>query len=155
MYIKQSIRVDYDVSSNGEISKTVAIEYRNPEKHSDCNLERGGLCLNATLRNVQRVYVSQGSVLTASKGSEVKVETKKELGKTYFESFFTVKPLGKSAITYTYKLPFKVSKGVLPLLIQKQAGVEVVPVEVYLNGKKTESFDLRTDKVINLKLAGN
>lgn len=152
MYIKQNVRADYDVGQDGSITKTVTIEYRNPQKHSDCNLERGGLCLNATLRDFQRVYVPQGSVLESSKGSEVKVETKKELGKTYFESFFTVKPLGKSSIKYTYKLPFKVEGGNLPVLIQKQPGVETVPFEIYVNGKKTEAFDLLGDKQLNLKI---
>lgn len=152
MYIKENMRIDYDIASSGEITKTVTLEYRNPQAYSDCNLERGGLCLNATLRNFQRMYVPQGSTLVKSKGSEVKVETKKDLGKTYFESFFTVNPLGKSSITYTYKLPFKVN-GDLPVLIQKQPGVEVIPTEIYVNGKKVESFDLREDKLIKLKLS--
>ncbi len=152
MYIKQNVRVEYDVSSSGEVTKKVTIEYRNPQAHSDCNLERGGLCLNATLRNLQRLYVPEGAVLSGSKGSEVKIETKKELGKTYFESFFTVKPQGKAAITYTYKLPFKLKEGNLPVLIQKQPGLEVVLFEVYVNEKKVESFDLRSDKILNLKV---
>ncbi len=152
MYIKQTAKVEYDVAQSGEISKTVTIEYKNPQAHSDCNLERGGLCLNAILRNFQRVYVPEGSVLSKSKGSEVKIETKKELGKTYFESFFTVKPLGKASIIYTYKLPFKVEGGNLPVLIQKQPGLDVIPFEIFVNGKKVESFDLRSDKVLNLKV---
>lgn len=152
MYIKENVKVEYDVSSTGEVQKTVTIEYRNPQAYSDCNLERGGLCLNAILRNFQRVYVPEGSVLSTSKGSEVKVQTKKDLGKTYFESFFTVKPLGKAGIIYTYKLPFKVEGGNLPVLIQKQPGVDVILFEVYVNGKKVESFDLRSDKVLNLKV---
>lgn len=121
MFIKQNGRIDYNIASDGSISKTITMEYRNPEKPSDCNLERGGLCLNATHRDVQRVYVPKGSTLSSSKGSQVKVETKEDLGKTYFESFWTVNPLGKSSITYTYKLPFKVKDGVLPVMIQKTA----------------------------------
>lgn len=152
MYVKQSVKVEYTTDKSGEISKTVTIDYRNPQAHSDCNLERGGLCLNATLRNFQRFYVPLGSTLSASKGSEVKVENKKELGKTFFESFFTVKPLGRSTMSYTYKLPFKLKSGSsLPLLIQKQSGVEVVPFEIYVNGRKANSFDLRADKQLELK----
>ncbi len=151
-YINQSMRIDYNVAGDGTVTKTVAIDYKNPQAHSDCNLESGGLCLNATLRDFQRFYVPKGSILESSKGSEVKVATKEDLGKTYFESFFTVKPLGKSTITYTYKLPFKVEGGNLPVLIQKQPGVEKVSVEIYVNGKKVEMFDLRTDKQLNLKV---
>lgn len=153
MYIKQTVKMEYQVENDGEVVKTLTIEYRNPQKYSDCNLERGGLCLNAILRNFQRVYVPAGSTLDKVKGSQVKVETKKDLGKTYFESFFTVNPLGKASITYTYKLPFKLKAGSnLPVLIQKQPGVEVVPFEVYVNGRKAESFDLKSDKQLNLKV---
>lgn len=146
MYIKESVKMEYRISGDGTVSKTVTISYRNPQPHSDCNLERGGLCLNATLRNFQRVYIPEGASLSSSKGSEVKIETKKDLGKTYFESFFTVKPLGKSEITYAYNLPFKVKSGSkLPVLIQKQPGVEAISYEVFLNGKKVKSFDLKQD----------
>lgn len=153
MYIKTAVKVEYDVSGTGEVTKTLTIDYKNPQKHSDCNLESGGLCLNATLRTFQRVYVPEGSVLSSSRGSEVKVETKKDLGKTYFESFFTVKPLGKSQVTYKYTLPFKVKSGSpLPVLIQKQPGTTGIMYEIWVNGKKVDSFDLATDKELSLKV---
>ncbi|OGH18265.1 MAG: hypothetical protein A2868_03370 [Candidatus Levybacteria bacterium RIFCSPHIGHO2_01_FULL_40_15b] len=154
MFIKQNGRIDYEIGSDGAITKTVTMEYRNPEKHSDCNLERGGLCLNAIHRDFQRVYVPKGSTLVSNKGSQVKVGTHEDkvLSKTYFEGFFTLNPLGKSSMIYKYKLPFRVEKGVLPVMIQKQGGVEVVPMEIYVNGKKVETFDLRSDKVLNLKI---
>ncbi|MEK7203597.1 MAG: DUF4012 domain-containing protein [Patescibacteria group bacterium] len=154
IFIKQNGRIDYEIGSDGSITKTLTIEYRNPEKHSDCNLERGGLCLNAIHRDFQRVYVPKGSTLISNKGSQVKVETREDkvLSKTYFEAFFTLNPLGKSSMIYKYKLPFKVEKGVLPVMIQKQGGVEVMPMEIYINGKKVETFDLRSDKVLNLKI---
>jgi len=145
------MRIDYKISG-GQVEKTVTIDYKNPQKYSDCNLESGGLCLNAILRNFQRVYVPKGSTLTSSRGSQVKVETKSALGKTYFESFFTVNPLGKATIIYNYKLPFKVDGKTLPLMIQKQPGVEVIPTEIYINDRKVDSFDLRGDKTINLKV---
>ena len=151
LYVTQAVKVEYTVSG-GEVTKKLTIDYRNPQPYSDCNLESGGLCLNAILRNLQRVYVPEGSTLSQVKGSSVKVETKKELGKTYFESFFTVNPLGKAQITYTYKLPFKVAKGSpLPVLIQKQPGTDNVQYDIYVNGKKVESFILETDKVLSLK----
>lgn len=152
MFIKEKSRIDYKIESDGTAIKTLTMEYRNPEPHSDCNLERGGLCLNAVHRDFQRIFVPKGSTLISSKGSQVKVETRQDLGKTYFEAFFTVNPLGKSSITYTYKLPFKVEKKVLPVMIQKQPGVEVIPMEIYVNGNRKESFDLRTDKILNLSV---
>lgn len=153
LFVTKSIRMDYNTDKEGVITKKVAIEYKNPRKHSDCNLESGGLCLNATLRNFQRMYVPKGSTLTSSKGSQVKVETKEDLGKTVFESFFTVNPLGKADMSYEYKLPFKLADdSVLPLMIQKQPGVPNVPIEIYVNGKKVQDIDLRTDTEVNLEL---
>lgn len=152
LFTDKTLKIEYTVTKEGEISKKLTIEYKNPEPHSDCNLESGGLCLNATLRNYQRVLVPKGSVLSSSKGSQVKVETKEDLGKTYFDSFFTVNPQGKATISYEYKLPFKVAKGSpLPVLIQKQPGVEMIPTTILVNGKEVETFDLRGDKELNLE----
>lgn len=151
LFVKQAVRVDFDISKDGVVKNKLTIDYKNPEPHSDCNLESGGLCLNATLRNFQRVYVPKGSKLSSSKGSEVKVEAKEELGKTYFESFLTVNPQGKAQITYEYTLPFKVVKSkALPFLIQKQPGTDGVMYDIYLNGKKIDSFELTGDREIKI-----
>lgn len=153
LFVTKSMKVEYIVSSSGEVDKKITIDYKNPEPYSDCNLERGGLCLNATLRNYQRVLVPQGSTLSASKGSQVKVETATDLGKTYFASFFTVNPLGKATVSYEYKLPFKVVKNsMLPVLIQKQPGIENIPMTIFVNGKEVEKFDLRADKELKLNV---
>lgn len=149
LFVDKTMTVDYN-TNNGEIKKKVTIEYKNPEPHSDCNLERGGLCLNATLRNYQRLLVPKGSVLEKSKGSQVKVGTTEDLGKTVFDSFFTVNPQGKASIEYEYTLPFKVEDGTLPVLIQKQPGVEVMPTTINVNGKKVQEFDLRSDTKLDL-----
>jgi len=151
LFVTKSMTIDYTVN-NGTIKKKVTIEYKNPKPYSDCNLERGGLCLNATLRNYQRLLVPKGSVLNDSKGSQVKVGTSENLGKTVFDSFFTVNPQGKASMSYEYTLPIKVTDKVLPLYIQKQPGVDNISTTITVNGNKVESFDLRTDK--ELKLTG-
>ncbi|MGE5041271.1 MAG: DUF4012 domain-containing protein [Candidatus Levyibacteriota bacterium] len=145
LFVQQSVKMEYDISSTGEITKTLTISYKNPQPYSDCNLEHGELCLNATLRNFQRIYVPTDSTLVSSKGSEVKVETKKDLGKTDFEAFMTVNPLGSAKIIYTYKLPFKVTSKTMPLLIQKQPGTAKIPYQIYVNGNQIDSFNLDTD----------
>lgn len=151
LFVKQSVRVDFDISKEGVVKNKLTIDYKNPEPHSDCNLESGGLCLNATLRNFQRVYVPKGSTLSSSKGSEVKVETKEELGKTYFESFLTVNPQGKAQIVYEYTLPFKVVKSkTLPFLIQKQPGTDGVMYDIFVNGKKFETLELTGDRELQI-----
>lgn len=150
LFVEKSMNIDYTVGDNGEIKKKVTIEYKNPKPHSDCNLERGGLCLNATLRNYQRILVPEGSVLDDSKGSQVKVSTSKDLGKTVFDAFFTVNPQGKASMSYEYTLPFKVTEEELPVYIQKQPGVDTMQVKVTVNGKTVEEFDLRTDRELVL-----
>ncbi len=153
LFITQSLNMDYMISDSGEIKKKVTIEYRNSREHSDCNLERGGLCLNAQTRDFQRVYVPKGSVLDDVKGSEIKTTTKEELGKSYFESFLTINPLGKAEIVYDYTLPFRLSdNSVLPVLIQKQPGVESVSVSISVNGEKVDEFELRSDRELELNI---
>lgn len=150
LFVEKTMTIDYMVD-NDTVKKKVTIEYKNPKPHSDCNLERGGLCLNATLRNYQRLLVPKGSVLSTSKGSQVKVATSEDLGKTVFDAFFTVNPQGKASMSYEYTLPFKLTDDTLPVLLQKQPGVDTLPVTVSVNGKKVEEFDLRTDKELTLK----
>ena len=47
IFMQETVDNNYDVKSDGTITKTVTINYKNPYPPSDCNLERGGLCLNA------------------------------------------------------------------------------------------------------------
>ena len=141
-----------NVAGDGSITTTLNIDYTNPHPPSDCNLERGGLCLNGLLRDVVRVYVPKGSELLESKGSEIKVEAKEDLGKTYFESFITVRPQGKATLELKYKLPFRLGKGSsYALLIQKQPGTEGHDYTVRVNGHE-EKFKLVTDKELKIKL---
>lgn len=153
MFVEESVTQDIEVSSDGVITKIVTVSYKNPHPPSDCNLERGNLCLNATLRDFVRVYVPKGSILLDSKGSEVKVTTYEELGKTAFEGFLTVRPKGVATYTLKYKLPFKLSKNSpLPLLIQKQPGTDKNQYTIKVNGKQVQRFDLAADKEVKLTL---
>ncbi len=151
MYVTQAVNQDYQITGDGSVTKTITINYKNPQPPSDCDLERGGLCLNATLRDWVRLYVPKGSQLVDSKGSEVKVTTSEDLGKTVFEGFITVNPKGTATYTLTYKLPFKVASGSpLPLLIQKQPGTDMNEYTVKVNGKTIEKFALAVDKEMKL-----
>ncbi len=153
MFVSQNVTQDYSVGSDGAITKTVTVNYKNPFPPSDCNLERGNLCLNAVLRDWFRVYVPKGSKLVSSQGSEVKMKTYDELGKTVFEGFITVRPQGVAKLTLTYSLPFKLGdKSVLPLMIQKQPGTNANEYLVNVNGRKLEEFKLSADKTLNLTL---
>lgn len=152
LFVDEAVEIAYEVKPDGTVTKTITIDYKNTYPPSDCNLERGGLCLNAELRNWIRVYVPKGSRLVDSKGSEVKISTYEELGKTVFEGFLTVRPLGKTKFTITYTLPFKIKGSQLPVLIQKQPGTEGFPYVVKVNGQFVQKFDLTTDKEIKLSV---
>jgi hypothetical protein len=152
MYITEEVAQDFAVKSDGSITKTVTVSYKNPFAPSDCNLERGGLCLNAILRNWVRFYVPKGSKLVSSKGSEVKMITYDELGKTVFEGFMTVRPQGIAKVTISYQLPFKVKSGSnLPVMVQKQPGTNANKYTLTVNGKTAKEFKLDTDKTVILK----
>lgn len=152
LFTKHTVENAYTIGDDGSIQKTLSITYQNDFPPSNCNLEAGELCLNAVLRNWLRIYVPKGSQLVESKGSQVKLTTYEDLNKTVFEGFLTVRPLGQSKFSITYKLPFKLaSDSLLPLLIQKQPGTYGHNYSVTLNGKKVEEFRLFADKKMQLR----
>lgn len=158
MYIRVTVEQKIEIGSDGEVIKTVTIDYKNPEPPSDCNIERGELCLNGLYRDWVRLYVPKGSELIESQGSEIEVKTYEDLGKTVFEAFYgktpttALRPLGKMQLTFKYKLPFKVEKGgEYKLLIQKQPGTYGYEYRVMINGQE-EEFELKTDKELKLKI---
>ncbi len=158
LFVHHFVTQNYEVVGDGEIVKTVTLQYKNPYPHSDCGLESGGLCLNALLRNWFRVYVPKGSVLIESKGSQSPkdgksevVKVKEELGKTVLEGFTEVKPLGKAEVVIKYRLPMR-KTGELKSLIQKQPGTDGHQYHIEVMGKEIAKFNLTTDKVITVPL---
>ena len=143
MFVSESI----DSKTNGK-EREVVIVFRNPYPASDCNLERGGLCLNAVLRNWIRFYVPQGSKLVSFDGSSKKVQSYDELGKTVFEGFLGVPTQGQATVTLKYTLPSNIDTSNYSLLVQKQAGVEEQKLKVSYKNKTLFDGMLRTDKVI-------
>ncbi len=151
MYVTEAVTQDYQVANDGTITKTVTINYKNPNPPSDCNLEHGQLCLNAPLRNVVRMYVPQGSQAGKVTGSEVKTQTYDELGKTVIENFLVIRPLGTAKLSVSYTLPFKLKPGSpLPVMYQKQAGTYTTPYTINVNGNKVQSFDFIQDYTTTL-----
>lgn len=154
LFTTQKTEQKIEISEDGTIVKTLTLVYENPEPIDDCSLERKtGLCLNSILRNYLRVYVPRGSQLIEALGSEVEVQTKEELGKTYFDGFFTVRgDGGRAKMVFKYELPFKLKEGEeYKLLIQKQPGTLGHHQEVFFGAQK-EGFDLITDKELKFKI---
>ncbi len=147
LFVSVSTTSKTKTNNGGKTTREVTVEYRNPYPHSDCNLERGGLCLNATLRNWIRVYVPKGSKLVEFKGSQKKVQTYDEFGKTVFEGYLEVPTQGKAIAVIEYVVPPELAKD-YKLLVQKQPGTDEQKLKVEVNGKTLYDGILDLDKEI-------
>ena len=145
LYVEQEVEQEISLASDGTVTKKVTLVYTHPEPADDCNLESGGLCLSGILRNWFRIYVPKGAKLIEALGSEVEVETKEELGKTYFDGFFTLRPESRVKVVLTYELPNKLSsEEEYKLFVQKQPGTKDWKYTIHFNGE-TKEFSLDKD----------
>lgn len=156
MFVSSKVTKDTTVGTDGKLTTKLTIDYKNPYPGSDCGLESGGLCLNAPLRNWIRVYVPTGSVLSDSKGAispkdskPVSMDTAQSLGKTMFEGFLVVNPMGTAKLELTYTSPVAVA-GQYKLLIQKQPGTDGEEYSIKLNGKERKRLPLVGDTEFSL-----
>jgi hypothetical protein len=152
MFVSEKVTKDVSVGSEGSVTTKLTIEYKNPYPGSDCGLESGGLCLNAPLRNWLRIYVPLGSTLTDSQGTQspkdgkpVPMDTYDSLGKTVFEGFLIVNPLGSARVDVTYTTPSLVKDNQYRILIQKQPGTDNEEYTMKKDGKEKKKFILETD----------
>ena len=150
MFVKETITSKTSKTIGGKIQREVVVEFKNPYPHSDCNLERGGLCLNATLRNWIRVYVPEGSKLVDFDGSEMKVNTYNDLNKTVFEGFLKVQPQGFAKATIKYTLPENIKSKNYSLMVQKQPGVNGQELNVQVGNKTVNKGIFDIDKVFKV-----
>lgn len=153
LFIKQKIKHEI-ITQNGKVEHKVTVTYTNPSKASNCNLEKGDLCLNAPkYRNWFRFYVPTGSKLIKMTGSEIEPVQYEELGKQVFEGFYGNKfPLYaktslKTSIQYESSIP---ANDNYSLLLQKQPGTKAIDYELYVNGNKYDSFEWVSDKTIKI-----
>ncbi|KKT78357.1 MAG: hypothetical protein UW73_C0003G0005 [Microgenomates group bacterium GW2011_GWB1_44_8] len=139
LYIQ--VEVNDTVEWKGESAvHDLTISYKNPQK--------GDQWLNAPYRNWFRIYVPKGARLNSGTGSEMPVKQTEELGKTVFEGFFTMRPLGVLKLNFKYEVPL--AKGSeYSLLVQKQGGTGGHRYSVTLNGNKN-NFELLSDKELRL-----
>lgn len=154
LFITQEVKHEYQLS-NGKIKKKVTVKYQNNAPASDCNLERGNLCLNGLYRDWFRFYLPKGSKLEKLTGSETEAKTYQELGKSVFEGFygdkFPLYPKGISKVSIEYILPFS-EKDRLKLLIQKQPGKDPVKHSIWVEGEKQKELIVDGDIVTEISL---
>ncbi len=79
-------------------------------------------------------------------------KTIEDLGKTVFEGFLTVRPLGSSQVVLKYRLPFKKTGAKLSALYQKQPGTDGYTYSVFVNGKQKDKFTFNADRFQEISL---
>jgi len=128
-YMRRSIQ--YHVDLTGEKpTATLTYTYKHTATHGDWR--------TSDYHAYLRVYVPDGSVLLERKNVGAPI-TNKEFGKTYF-GFIAHTVIGKETqAIITYELPdrFKNAEN-YRLLIQKQSGVQDVPVDIFVKTLKGE-----------------
>ncbi|MFA5828101.1 MAG: DUF4012 domain-containing protein [Candidatus Shapirobacteria bacterium] len=155
LFLRQKIKHEI-ISKDGKVEHKITVTYINPSKGSNCNLEKGDLCLNASkYRNWFRFYVPKGSTMVKMTGSEVEPVLYEELGKQVFEGFygnrFFLAPESsvKTSIQYTSSIP---ASSNYTLYLQKQPGTKATEYDLTVNGKKQDTFSWVADKTIKLAL---
>lgn len=145
MFVSEKITKEVTTDAD-KVTTKLTIDYKNPYPGSDCGLESGGLCLNAPLRNWLRVYAPAGSKLVESKGTQSPqnrspkpMDTMSDLGKTVFEGFLVINPLGTAKVELTYTSPVKPAGGKYNLLVQKQPGVSGQEFILKVNNKEQKT----------------
>ncbi len=155
IFITQKIKHEITIKNN-QAQHKINITYANSAPGSNCNLEKGGLCLNAsTYRNLFRFYTPIGSKLTKITGSEIEPVEYEELNKQVFEGFygnkFGLNPQSnlKTSIEYTSGAQIG---SIYTLMLQKQPGTKPVDYELTINGSKQPTFQWVADKTIKFTL---
>ncbi|MDD4937827.1 MAG: DUF4012 domain-containing protein [Candidatus Shapirobacteria bacterium] len=155
IFITQKIKHNITIK-NGVAQHKISVTYINPTAASNCNLEKGDLCLNASqYRDLFRFYVPIGSKLIKMTGSEIDPVQYEELNKQVFEGFYGDKyPLyPKSNLITSIEYTSGATIGsTYTLILQKQPGTKAVEYELTINGKKQPEFQWAADKTIKLSL---
>ncbi len=134
LFTTTDIQQEVSVPANGQITKKLTLTYRNNRKGDNCNLEAGLLCLNAQLRDWNRIYVPKGSKLVNAQGySDGTAKQYDEGDFTVIDGEFKLEPMSQSKIVVEYTVPYT-DTTTYKLKMWKQAGVKDFPVLMDVNG---------------------
>ena len=155
LFIEQKIKHQI-ITTADKIEHKITISYTNPYQASNCNLEKGDLCLNAPkYRHWFRFYTPINSQLVKMTGSEIQPVEYQENGKQVFEGFYGDKyPLyakSSNLVSIQYVSGIKPLSS-YQLLLQKQPGTKPVTYQLLHNGQVVEEFVWSADKLIKLAL---
>ncbi len=155
IFITQKINHEIKIE-NGQANHKISVIYTNPSAGSNCNLEKGDLCLNASIyRDLFRFYTPIGSKLIKMTGSEVEPVQYEELNKQVFEGFygnkFGLNPKSNIRTSIEYTSGAVINKS-YTLILQKQPGTKAVEYSLTINGQKQPDFQWVADKTIKFSL---
>lgn len=141
-YVKRSLDYTVDLSQEKPMAK-LAITYTHTAKEKDW--------MTRDYLTYLRVYVPQGSWLVSEKDFG-DAQFGSELGKDYFGSIVTVPLATSKTVEINYTLPQEMAEN-YSLKIQKQPGINDVPVAVHVIGKdgqkKDYSYTMNSDIVLD------
>jgi hypothetical protein len=142
-FVNSEVSHTIDVPQNGTLKHSVTVNYKNPFKPSNCNLEAGELCMNGKLNDWVRVYLPKGTKMISTRGlDEGSVKESEDLDHHVIEGVFQLQPLSQAKIELVYTVPYTDPKN-YNLFIQKQGGTEDWKYTFDVN---SESHELNLDK---------
>ena len=136
LFTTNEITQEVSMPENGMITKKITLTYKNSRKGDNCNLEAGLLCLNATLRDWNRVYLPKGSKLISSNG--YKSGTVKEYDEenfTVIDGEFSLEPMSQAKVQLEVSVPYTDAQH-YKVQLWKQGGLGEIPVVMDINGNQ-------------------
>lgn len=137
---------DYTIDLSAETPKALlAVTYKHTAKVKDWFVK--------DYQTFLRVYVPEGSYLNKVSGNAKDPVFGEFMGKKYFGTLIQVPIDSEKTVTFEYALPKNIEQTWYDLKIQKQPGMDSIPVHVtvvHKDGTKEEkSFDLNRDTVLS------
>jgi len=130
-YIKREVSYDIDLTTE-KPTATLNILYKNTAPYGDWR--------TSDYHSYMRIYVPNSSTFV-SNHMVSKITSGEEFGKTYFGFMCHVLIGRETSATIKYELPADFNKDDYRLLIQKQSGVENIPVKVHLKTKDGKEYN--------------
>lgn len=124
LFIETSGVITVESAEGGKVKKQVELTYRNTHPPSNCNLEKGELCLNGLLNDWTRWYVPKGTVIDEALGLEegYKINTENP-DFDIIEGVFRLSPNSQTKVRITFTAPYT-KEGDYVLQMQKQGGTD-------------------------------
>jgi len=137
LFVKRNISYELDLSTNTPKAR-ITINYEHTAEEESW--------LTRDYKSWLRVYLPEGSWVTKTEGLSTVPEYNKEFSKTFVAALVSVPTNSSHRVVLEYNLPTDISFNPYTILIQKQPGINELPVEITLIGQNETSKT--TQKII-------